>query len=124
MLVQTRVYIAGPITGYEATYFQRQHFIINAAQASAELIRKGYNPFCPHTHNANFDFELPEVTHEGWLKLDFEWLRLCHALLRLDGFSTGADREVSEAHRIEIPVFYRISDLTQAVPPTTEETPE
>lgn len=116
----TRIYVAGPIGGLDATYMERQHNIINAAQVAVKLMRMGYNPYCPHTHNANFCSEMPEFKLENWLRLDFEFLRLCHALFRLPGFSVGSDREVSEAHRLGIPVFYRLHELQANVPVLTE----
>lgn len=52
-----------------------------------------------------------EMLHADWLRVDFEYVRRCDALLRLPGESVGADAEVSEALRIGVPVFYSIDDL-------------
>lgn len=52
-----------------------------------------------------------ELTHADWLKIDFEYIYRCDALLRLPGESVGADAEVAEAMRIGIPVFGSIDDL-------------
>ena len=39
------------------------------------------------------------------MALDFAWLQVCDALLRLPGASVGADMEEAEARRLELPVF-------------------
>ena len=40
------------------------------------------------------------------MKLDFEWIKSCDALLRIEGISSGADREVEFAKNNNIPVFF------------------
>ena len=50
-------------------------------------------------------------THQTWLPYDFAWLAKCDALLRLPGESVGADREIEEARRLGIPIFYGIAGL-------------
>lgn len=52
-----------------------------------------------------------ELTHADWLKIDFEYIYRCDAMLRLPGESVGAEAEVSEALRIGVPVFHSIDDL-------------
>jgi hypothetical protein len=39
-------------------------------------------------------------------------MRRCDALLRIDGLSQGADREIVEAKKVGIPVFYQLDDLS------------
>jgi hypothetical protein len=49
--------------------------------------------------------------YEFWLHLDNQFLPCCHALLRLEGASSGADKEVQLAASIAIPVFHTIDDV-------------
>lgn len=49
-----------------------------------------------------------ELTHADWLKIDFEYIRRCDAVLRLPGESVGGDMETAEAARLGIPVFTSI----------------
>lgn len=101
-----RVYVAGPIT--------KGDFMANvraALDAGDALRNRGFYPFVPHL----FGFwHLAHPRHyESWMELDFEYLLLCHALLRLPGDSSGADREVALARLKGIPVFESIEDLAQ-----------
>lgn len=52
-----------------------------------------------------------ELTHADWLKIDFEFIRRCDALLRLPGESVGAEMEIVEANRLGIPVFHSLEDV-------------
>jgi len=52
-----------------------------------------------------------ELTHADWLKVDFEFIRRCDAVLRLPGESVGAEAEIAEAKRLGIPVFYSGEEL-------------
>lgn len=60
-----------------------------------------------------------ELTHADWLKVDFEFIRRCDAVLRLPGESVGADAEIAEAKRLGIPVFVSVEDVIawSAMPP-------
>ena len=102
-----RVYIAGPITQGERT-----ENIRNAILAADALRLAGHAPYVPH-----LDFLwglLIPVSYEAWLALDFAWLAVSEALVRLPGASVGADREVAEAHRLGVPVYYGVDKfLTQ-----------
>ena len=49
-----------------------------------------------------------------WYAWDIDWLKKCDAVLRLDGESTGADREVLLAGELNPPVFYTVDALLKA----------
>lgn len=66
-------------------------------------------PFAPllgHYVDVHYRFDC-----HWWLEYDLIWLRLCDCVLRLDGESDGADREVEEAKKLGIPVYYSLSEL-------------
>lgn len=99
-----RVYVSGPIT-------QGDQFVNcrNAILAGQELLMLGLCPFIPHA-NVAWNMVCPNP-YEIWMKWDLEWLRQCHALLRLHGSSHGADREERLARDLGIPVFYSVEEL-------------
>jgi hypothetical protein len=108
--VRTRVYVAGPMA-------PQNNNILRGIQSGMHLIRAGYAPLIPHlTHYTQRYGTFPLET---WLEVDFPWLSQAHALLRLEGYSRGADAEVALAHSLSIPVFHDIHDLFQRLPRTT-----
>lgn len=101
-----KVYIASPYsTGDQAINVRRQ---IDAAN---ELMNAGFLPFTPLlTH---FQHMVHPRSYEEWLDYDLEWLKVCNAVLRLDGQSNGADIEVKTATKHQIPVFFSIDHLKE-----------
>lgn len=100
----TKVYIAGPMTkGCIRTNVRV------ALAAATELADAGFAPIVPHLSHF-WDMMYPRP-YEYWMKIDFEWLAACGALLRLPGESSGADREVAKAQELGIPVFYSVQEL-------------
>lgn len=99
------IYVAGPIT--QGTPIQN---VVNGVSVANELMNRGFVPFVPHLsyywHNLHH-----ERDYEDWLAYDFEWITRCDALLRLPGYSPGADREIEFCTDRGIPVFYHIWDL-------------
>lgn len=102
--MKLRVYVGGPIT--KGDYLVNVRSAVDAAEALREA---DCFPYVPHL-TAFWHFAHPRH-YEDWMAQDFEWLSLCHAMLRIPGESAGADRE--EAYAIErgIPVFKHILDL-------------
>lgn len=95
-----KVYIAGPISTGD------QLANVNAAlQVWSELLRAGFVPFCPHW-SAIQHIHNPELDHAAWLEYDFHWVEACDAVLRMPGYSKGADAEEEHAKALGIPVFY------------------
>lgn len=98
------VYIASPYTkGDKETNVRRQLCVSNT------LMGMGFCPIAPLlTHYQHLLFPR---TYEEWMKVDFEKVRRSDAVLRLEGESEGADREVDFARKHSIPVVYSISEL-------------
>lgn len=98
------VYVAGPYTKPDPCVNTRAAILVGE-----ELWKAGFIPFVPHlTHLWHTVSPRP---YQDWLDYDMHWLRVCHALLRFPGESSGADKEVAEAHRLGIPVFYSVADV-------------
>lgn len=98
-----RVYVAGPYTSEPGS---NVHKAIKTAQ---RLVENGHTPFVPHLFHL-WHMIVPG-SYEQWIALDLEWLRTCKALVRLPGESSGADREVAEALRLGITVYFSIDDF-------------
>lgn len=100
-----RVYVAGPMT--------KGDFMLNvrkAVDASQELRERGMFPYMPQMSTLwHFVYARD---YEDWMDQDFEWLAQCHALLRIPGESSGAEREIVFAKDKGIPVFHSIEALT------------
>ena len=100
-----RVYIASPFT-----IGDQELNVMRSMEYYDRLMEEGFLPFSPlgHTYISFY-----EGDYEEWMKVGFEWLKVCHALLRLKGESPGADREVECARDNGIPVFYTIEQLKE-----------
>jgi hypothetical protein len=101
-----RIYVAGPYTKGDVCVNVR-----TAVLAGLEIVKAGHAPFVPHL--SHFMHYLEPQGYEVWMEQDFEWIRVCHALLRLPGESSGADREVSLATDLGIPVFHSMDKLME-----------
>jgi hypothetical protein len=120
-----RVYIAGPISKGDL-----KGNIDRATAAHTELMKAGFAPLCPHWSVYAKPTEVrrsnphlsPDVwcmatadgngmSHADWLGVDLAWVAAADALLRLPGESTGADQEVAEARRLNVPVFFSAAEL-------------
>lgn len=101
-----RVYVAGPITKGD------QFANVRAGiEAGDQLLNLGYAPYIPHL-NYSWHMMFPHA-NEVWYRLDFEWLAMCDALVRLPGESPGANAEVQFAMDRGIPVFFGVTALVQ-----------
>lgn len=104
MIASIKVYIASPYTnGDVALNVRKQIDLVD------ELIENGFLPFSPLYYH--FQHLVHPRKYDDWLLLDFGWLLQCDVVLRLDGESNGADKEVALAKENNIPVYYSISDL-------------
>jgi hypothetical protein len=93
------VFISGPYTVPDPEE--------NVSQAMASFVRlrdAGYTPICPHL--AHFVDKTHPRAYGYWLDYDFDLLALCGVLLRMPGLSPGAEREIQEAKRLHIPVWW------------------
>jgi hypothetical protein len=103
-----RVYISGPITQGD-----RNHNFHQAADAQRRLMLEGFAPMNPMgTMILPFAWQ-PDMPHGLWLEVDFAWIEVCQAILRLPGYSVGADAELSYAEGLGIPIFHSIEQLIE-----------
>lgn len=113
MADRLRVYIAGPLTRFDVGANVR-----SAVLAGIEILQAGHTPFIPHLfHFAHVLSPQPDAT---WLALDLRWLDTCHCLLRLHGYSRGADIEMERAKHLGLPIYFSLPECLQALP-TIEE---
>ena len=98
------IYVAGP---YSAdTYIGIERNVLNAKEATIELLRHGWAVICPHTmtHTCQNGTGLePEVFYAS----DLEMLRRCDAILLLKGWqdSKGSVEEMALARELGLSVF-------------------
>lgn len=110
-----RVYISGPITAPTEEEIRRNVEVADAV--GRELAALGYNPFIPHKQTEGWHSRT-SFTREQYLALDFDWLRLCHAVYLLPGWerSLGALAEYEEARRLGIPLVRSVAELCSRFP--------
>lgn len=113
--VRTRIYVAGPISqGDPVSNCQR------AIEVGFELMDLGYAPYVPHySWFVDVESTYGKGRYTQWISLDFSWITVCRALLRLPGPSKGADREVKWAKRLGIPVYESVEALREGCDPVT-----
>lgn len=107
MSKRLRVYIAGPMS--KGDFMENIH---NGLVIGRRLFMEGFAPYVPHLDAYMFPIsqaETPErerEIYEALLDWDFAWIKVSDALVRLEGYSEGADLEVQYAESLGIPVFY------------------
>lgn len=95
---RTRVYVAGPYTSDPVANTEI------AIEVGQFLLGAGYAPFVPHlTH---FWHERFANDWQTWMELDLPWVAQADVVVRLQGESSGADREVALARQLGIPVCF------------------
>lgn len=98
------IYISGPITnGSRALNFG------NAAHAMHDLILAGFAPICPHLSMLHPGDD--QIPYESWMEIDLAMIEVSQAIIRLPGYSPGADRECEFAMSLGLPVFVSVDDL-------------
>ena len=98
------VYIAAPYSNGNPA--QNVHNVLKIADA---LIERGHIPFIPHL-SYYWHLVSPKPL-SFWYDYDNVFLRMCDCVLRADGKSEGADKEVELARKLGIPVFYDVCDI-------------
>ncbi len=116
------VYVAGPYLGNNGYHDYRSYFrihenIMRAHEVSLALAKLGYGYFCPHAHSMHNEVIAPDLPIDYWYDLDNHFLKACDAILVLSGESKGTQAEILLAYSLEIPVFFSIVDLVNAIPP-------
>jgi hypothetical protein len=100
------VYVAGPYTKPDPCI--NTHEFIKLCD---QLTGLGYVPFCPHL--SHFWHTMIPHDYRFWLDYDKKWLARCDVMLRVAGFSVGADEEEEFANAQGIPVVRGLSELHQ-----------
>lgn len=102
-----KIYVAGAYSKGDVAVNVR-----NALSMAKRLVEMGHVPYVPHlTHFWHFAFPRP---YEFWLEYDKEWLRVCDAVFRIVGESSGADAEVELAKELGLPIYYKMDDVPAA----------
>jgi Domain of unknown function (DUF4406) len=103
------IYVASPYTNVDPAIVLKN--VETSMEVGDKLIKLGYAPYLPLlTH---YQHILYPQSYDLWLKLGFEMVKRCDALLRLPGISPGGDAEVALALKLNKPVAYSIEDLRQ-----------
>lgn len=101
------VYIAGPYTA-RAGKSEDDH-VADALVVATAVRDAGHVPYVPHlSHYWHARHPRP---YEDWMAIDLAIVGRCDALLRMQGDSPGADREVAHAKALGLPVVYDVSEI-------------
>ena len=113
--MKTRVYIAGPISKGDL-----QHNIDQSREAFFKLTKAGFAPFNPvlsvFAESNTPSTGTTTLSHKQWLQVDLSWVACAQVVLRLPGFSVGADQEVEFATTAGIPIYHDINELIKNPP--------
>lgn len=93
------VYIAAPYSVPDPV--KNTHRVVKFAEA---VIKKGYLPIIPHL-TLLWHAIVPKPD-EFWYDYTMELMKRCDLVIRLSGFSAGADREVEMAKKLGIEVLF------------------
>lgn len=100
-----RIYVAGPISGHTLETLAN---IERGIKKAAELVKQGYNVYCPH-----LDFQMnltaaPEhkLTVDELQRNSMAWLEVSDAVFLLPGWRTskGTMAEIRQAMELGIPI--------------------
>lgn len=101
-----KIYIAGPYTKGD-TAMNVRAAIFAQDYIEAMLGQMAYNPLLSH-------FQHLVIPHRDvcyWYEKDIQWLKECDAILRLEGESVGADREVELAREWGLAVYHSVFEI-------------
>jgi nucleoside 2-deoxyribosyltransferase len=98
------IYIAGPYAHPDPVQNTNR-----ACKVADELILDGFIPYIPHL--ALLWHLITPHNEQFWYDYNYHMLKRCDAVLRIDGDSVGADKEIELAKEYGIPVFYSGEDL-------------
>ena len=101
-----RVYLASPYTVGDT-----EGNVERAIKAGMKILDLGHAPYIPHLSHF-LDKRYPR-DYETWMKLDFDFLAVCDAFVRLPGRSPGADREEVYARRLRKLMFNGLEEFVE-----------
>lgn len=95
-----------------------------ARRVAIELTKLGHAVFTPHLNFYHFEQDLPDRTHDEYLREDENILSRCDGIVMLPGWteSPGANREYDYAEKIGLPI-YQYPDVPD-IHPTEVRCPE
>lgn len=99
------VYVAGPYTTPDPIVNTR-----NAILEGQRVYEAGMFPYVPHL-TLLWHMVAPQEDVEYWYAFDLNAIDHADVLLRMEGRSTGADREVEYAESVGVPVVYSFGEL-------------
>jgi len=104
------VYVAGPFRAPNSWEIEQN--IRRAETLALEVWRAGFAALCPH---CNTRFFQGAADDKIWLEGDLEMLRRCDAMILVPGWgkSSGTRAEITEAERLEIPVFQSLIKMKE-----------
>lgn len=94
---------------YVASAYSNGDVAVNvktAMDAGTKLIEAGFAVIVPHLYHYLHIYNPQE--YEKWMAMDFAIIKKCDGLIRLPGYSPGADREEAFAKEQGIPVFHSL----------------
>lgn len=98
---------------YVASLYTKGDVAVNVRRnldAADQLATAGFVPFAPLlTHFWHLLFPHP---YEFWCEQDNAWVEKCCCLVRLEGESSGADKEVALAESKGIPVYFEHGEFS------------
>ncbi len=97
------IYIAGPYSNPDPV--ENTHNAYKIADSLMDVC----SPMVPHS--SLMQHLIYPRPYGEWLEHDLNLVDICHALLRIPGESSGADKEVVHAKRRGIPVFTDVDEL-------------
>jgi len=97
------IYVAGPLSTGDTIENVRV-----AVGAGAAILDAGHAAYVPHI-TILWDWMIPQG-YETWMRLDFEIIKRCDAVLRLPGECPGCVREVRLAEELDIPVYASLEE--------------
>jgi len=100
-----RIYVAGPYTKGDQTVNVR-----NAIFAGNYCRLLGHIPFIPHL-SMFWQILTPHDDVNFWYEYDMEWLKVCDAVLLIEGDSVGAEAEVAWAEANGLKVYRNVFDI-------------
>lgn len=117
----TKIYVAGPYRG--ATLLDSFDNMRRGMQASVELMKKGYAPFCPWL---DFQYSLcvESPTIEQYQAVSIAFLKTCDCVLLIGDWqsSKGVAEEIKVAKYLSIPTYSDVADIYKTYPIKAEVT--
>ena len=98
------VYIACPYTNGDPCVN-----VHNAIKIAEQVVEAGHTPIVPIL--SHLWHLISPHEWEYWMKIDMELVKKADYVLRIPGVSTGADKEVALAEKLNIPVVYSVKSL-------------